>query len=103
MEKILKIALDADSEAQRIVNAALAEKAKCEANAANAALVRDEYLNNAEKRVKEYDDKARSDFEKHSQALRAEYEKREKQLEKAYNDNASGWVEQMLKSITESI
>ena len=47
MEKILKIALDAEQKAQNIVARAQAEKARCDKSIAQLGRIRDEYIEKA--------------------------------------------------------
>lgn len=101
MERILKIALEAELRAQNIIDEAEREKQRCADSIAAADKVLDEYMQRAQDRVAEYEkqESARAEAEKGKEKKRLE--NRLSRLDKLYQQSVNKWVDTLYRSITE--
>lgn len=103
MEKILKIALDAEQKAQNIVAQAQAEKARCDKSIAQSERIHDEYIEKAKAAVLEFENAERQKAQNLCNQCDAELAKSMKKLESLYEANGEQWVDKMYRQITKKL
>ena len=103
MEKILKIALDAEQKAQNIIAQAKIEKARCDESIARADKIHDENIEKAKDAVLRFEEQERQKAQKLCKAYDKELEKSMKRLESLYETNGGQWVDKMYRQITEKL
>lgn len=103
MEKILKIALDAEQKAQNIVAQAKIEKARCDKSIAQSGRIHEKYIENAKAAVSEFENTERQKAQKLCNQCDAELAKSMKKLENLYETNGGQWVDKMYRQITEKL
>ena len=103
MEKILKIALDAEQKAQNIVARAQAEKARCDKSIAQLGRIRDEYIEKAKASVSEFENAERQKAQNLCNQCDSELAKSMKKLESLYESDVGQCVDKMYRQITKKI
>ena len=103
MEKILKIALDAEQKAQNIVAQSQAEKARCDKSIAQSERIHDEYIEKAKAAVLEFENAERQKAQNLCNQCDAELAKSMKKLESLYEANGGQWVDKMYRQITKKL
>lgn len=103
MEKILKIALDAEQKAQNIIAQAMKEKAVCYQNIANADNIKDEYIEIAKSHIREFEESEKLNTQTQCEELDRQLEQNIQKLEQLYNTHGGQWVDEMYRQITEKL
>ena len=101
MEKILSVALEAEQKAQNKIAEANAEKARLDKSAAEADKIIDRYLEDAKKRVAEFEESENARVKAECEVLEKQCAGRMKRLGEQYAAGADKWLDALFESVTE--
>lgn len=103
MEKILKIALDAEQKAQSITAQALKEKELCDKNIAQTDKIREEYFEKTKARIAEFEEREKLKTQIQCEKLDKKLADNTEKLERLYKTSGGQWIDAMYRQITEKL
>ena len=103
MEKVLKVALDAEQEAQNIIANAMKEKEICDQNIADADKIKDKYIEIAKKHVSDFESNEKTNTQKQCEQMDRQLEQNIQKLQEMYTVHGQEWIDQMYSQITKKL